>query len=43
VRLNNHELAQSSLAAATSLALTDEERAVVADEVANVAELVEQK
>jgi catechol 2,3-dioxygenase-like lactoylglutathione lyase family enzyme len=42
VRLNNHELAQSSLAAATSLALTDEERAVVADEVAYVAELVEQ-
>jgi catechol 2,3-dioxygenase-like lactoylglutathione lyase family enzyme len=43
VRLNNHELAQSSLAAATSLALTEEERAMVADEVAYVAELVDQK
>lgn len=39
-RLNNHELAQSSLAAATSLALTEEERATVAEEVAYVAELV---
>lgn len=42
VRLNNHELARSSLAAATSLALTDDERAAVADEVAYVAELVRQ-
>jgi catechol 2,3-dioxygenase-like lactoylglutathione lyase family enzyme len=40
IRLNNHELAQSSLAAATSLALTEEERATVAEEVAYVAELV---
>jgi catechol 2,3-dioxygenase-like lactoylglutathione lyase family enzyme len=43
VRLNNHELAQSSLTAATSLALTEEERATVADEVAYVVELVDQK
>jgi catechol 2,3-dioxygenase-like lactoylglutathione lyase family enzyme len=43
VRLNNHELAQTSLAAATSLALTEEERATVADEVAYVAELVDQR
>jgi catechol 2,3-dioxygenase-like lactoylglutathione lyase family enzyme len=43
VRLNNHELAQSSLTAATSLALTEDERATVADEVAYVAELVHQK
>ena len=42
VRLNNHELAQSSLAAATALALTEEERAAVAQEVADVAELVQQ-
>jgi hypothetical protein len=41
-RLNNHELARSSLAAATSLALTEEERATVADEVAYVTELVQQ-
>jgi catechol 2,3-dioxygenase-like lactoylglutathione lyase family enzyme len=40
IRLNNQELAQSSLAAATSLALTEEERATVAEEVAYVAELV---
>jgi hypothetical protein len=43
VRLNNHELAQSSLTAATSLALTEDERAAVADEVAYVAELIHQK
>ncbi len=43
VRLNNHELAQSSLTAATSLALTEDERAAVADEVAQVTELVHQK
>jgi hypothetical protein len=43
VRLNNHELAQSSLTAATSLALTEDERAAVADEVAYVTELVHQK
>lgn len=43
VRLNDHELAQSSLTAATSLALTEDERAAVADEVAQVTELVHQK
>jgi catechol 2,3-dioxygenase-like lactoylglutathione lyase family enzyme len=43
VRLNNHELAQSSLMAAISLALTEDERAAVADEVAYVTELVDQK
>jgi catechol 2,3-dioxygenase-like lactoylglutathione lyase family enzyme len=43
VRLNNHELAQSSLTAATSLALTEDERAAVADEVAYVTELVHQR
>ena len=43
IRLNNHELAQSSLMAATSLALTEDERATVADEVTYVAELVDQK
>jgi catechol 2,3-dioxygenase-like lactoylglutathione lyase family enzyme len=43
VRLNNHELAQSSLTAATSLALTDDERAAIADETAHVAELVHQQ
>lgn len=42
VRLDNHELAQSSLAAATSLALAEDERAAVADEVAHVTELVHQ-
>jgi hypothetical protein len=36
-------LAQSSLAAATSLALTEDEKAKVADEVAYVAELIHQK
>jgi catechol 2,3-dioxygenase-like lactoylglutathione lyase family enzyme len=43
VRLNNHELAQSSLTAAISLALMEDERAAVADEVAYVTELVHQK
>jgi catechol 2,3-dioxygenase-like lactoylglutathione lyase family enzyme len=43
VRLNNHQLAQSSLTAATSLALTEDERAMIADEVAYVAELIHQK
>ncbi len=41
-RLNNHELAQSSLAAATTLALTEEERTMTAEEVAYVTELVHQ-
>ena len=43
IRLNDHELARSSLMAATSLALTEDERATVADEVTYVAELVDQK
>ena len=43
VRTGNHELAQASLAAATSLALTDDESAAIADEVAHVTELVQQK
>ena len=43
VRLNNHELARSSLVAATSLALTEDERAILADEVAYMTELIEQK
>ncbi len=43
VRTNNHELAQLSLTAATSLALTEDQRAAVADEVAHVTELVHQK
>jgi catechol 2,3-dioxygenase-like lactoylglutathione lyase family enzyme len=43
VRLNNHDLAQSSLAAATSLELTDDERVTVADEFAHVTELVHQE
>jgi len=43
VRTNNHELAQLSLTAATSLALTEDESAAVADEVAHVTELVHQK
>jgi catechol 2,3-dioxygenase-like lactoylglutathione lyase family enzyme len=41
-RLNHHELAQSSLAAATALALTEEERTMTAEEVAYVTELVHQ-
>jgi catechol 2,3-dioxygenase-like lactoylglutathione lyase family enzyme len=42
VRLGNHELAQSSLTTATSLGLTEDERAALADEIAYVAELVDQ-
>jgi len=42
-RLNNHDLAQASLTAATSLALAEDERAAITDEVAYVAELVHQK
>jgi catechol 2,3-dioxygenase-like lactoylglutathione lyase family enzyme len=42
VRLNNPELARSSLKAATALDLTSEEQAMVADEVAHVTELVSQ-
>ena len=40
VRLNNHELAHSSLRSAISLELTEEEQAKVADEVAQVTELI---
>jgi catechol 2,3-dioxygenase-like lactoylglutathione lyase family enzyme len=43
VRLYNHELAQSSLMAVTSLELTYDERATIADELAYVTELVHQK
>jgi catechol 2,3-dioxygenase-like lactoylglutathione lyase family enzyme len=43
VRLHNHKLARASLTAATSLALAEEERAAIADEVAYVTELVHQK
>jgi len=43
VRLNDGELAQSSLTAVTSLALTDDERAEIAAELAQVTELVHQK
>lgn len=41
VRVNDHELARSSLTAAKSLELTDEERAAVAEEFAHVTELVD--
>lgn len=40
VRLNNPILAQSSLAAAETLTLTDEEQATIADELAQTTELV---
>jgi catechol 2,3-dioxygenase-like lactoylglutathione lyase family enzyme len=42
VRTRNHELAQSSLAAAEALELTDDDRAALADEFAHVTELVNQ-
>ena len=42
VRTKDHELAQSSLTAAKSLALTDEEEAALTDEFAHVNELVHQ-
>jgi hypothetical protein len=42
VRLNNPELARSSLMAAMALELTGDEKAMVADEVAHVTELVHQ-
>jgi catechol 2,3-dioxygenase-like lactoylglutathione lyase family enzyme len=42
VRMNNNELARTLLIAASSLALTEDERAAVADEVAHVTELVKQ-
>jgi len=40
VRLNDHALARSSLSETQALALTDAERAALADEVAQVSELV---
>jgi hypothetical protein len=40
VRMNNYDLARTSLTAATALALTEGERGAVADEVAHVSELV---
>jgi catechol 2,3-dioxygenase-like lactoylglutathione lyase family enzyme len=43
VRLGNHDLARASLAAAISLALTEDERAALADEVAYTSELVNQE
>lgn len=43
VRTGNRELAQSSLAAAESLELADDERAALADEFDYVAEVVEQE
>jgi hypothetical protein len=42
VRTNDHELAQSSLAAAELLDLTDDEAAALADEFAHVTEVVNQ-
>jgi hypothetical protein len=43
VRLNNLEMARSAFMAAMALELTDDERAGVADEMAHVTELVQQK
>ena len=43
VRTNDHKLAQSSLTAAQSLDLTDEEKAALTDEFAHVTELVNQE
>jgi hypothetical protein len=42
VRTKDHALAQSSLAAAESLELNDDERSALADEFAHVTELVDQ-
>jgi hypothetical protein len=42
VRLNNLELAQSSLQAAKALDLTDEEQALVADEMTHVTKLIQE-
>lgn len=42
VRLNNPDLARASLAAVTALALTEAENAAVAEELAQVTELVQQ-
>jgi catechol 2,3-dioxygenase-like lactoylglutathione lyase family enzyme len=43
VRINNRELAQSSLTAVQSLELTEDERAAIAEECAHVVELVHQE
>jgi catechol 2,3-dioxygenase-like lactoylglutathione lyase family enzyme len=43
VRINNRELALSSLTAVQSLQLTDDERAAIAEEFAHVVEIVQQK
>jgi hypothetical protein len=43
VRTKNIEVARSSLAAAESLELTDQERAALADEFAHVTEVVNQE
>ncbi|HEU4326824.1 MAG TPA: VOC family protein [Roseiflexaceae bacterium] len=43
MRLHNHELARSSLAEATAQALAEDERAALAEEIAYVAELVDQQ
>jgi hypothetical protein len=43
VRTKNRELAQSSLQAAQSLELTDDERAAIAEELAHATELVTQE
>src|SRR5688500_5849561 len=43
VRTKDHELAQLSLTAAKSLALTDDEKAALTDEFAHVTELVNQE
>jgi hypothetical protein len=43
IRTKDHELAQVSLTAAKSLALTDDEKAALADEFAHVTELVNQE
>jgi hypothetical protein len=40
VRLHNGALAQSSLAAVRALALSDDEQAMIADELTQTAELV---
>ena len=41
VRMNNPELARSSLAAARAFELTDDEEAALAEEFTHVSELVE--
>ena len=43
VRTKDHELARSSLTAAKSLALTDDEKAALTDEFAHVTELVNEE